>query len=91
MHRGVDGCGGGDGGDGGDGSCGCGCGCNVMCNLISLSLSLLLSLARKLIGGAEGIFQLMPARIIIISYLHLTQMKLKRRIYHRLYDYKCSI
>ena len=40
---------------------------NVMCNLISLSLSLLLSLAWKLIGGAEGIFQLMPARIIIIS------------------------
>ena len=59
---------------------GCGCGGNVMCNLISLSLSLLLSLAWKLIGGAEGIFQLMPARIIIISYLHFSQMNLKRMI-----------
>ena len=72
------------GGGGGRGGCG-----NVMCNLISLSLSLLLSLAWKLIGGAEGIFQLMPARIIIISYLHFSQMNLKRmKIYRNLSDYK---
>ena len=62
MHHGGGGRGRGGGRSGGGGRGG-----NVMCNLISLSLSLLLSLAWKLIGGAEGIFQLMPARIIIIS------------------------
>ena len=64
MVGGVDGVNAGDAVDGIDVG---GFGGNVMCNLISLSLSLLLSLAWKLIGGAEGIFQLMPARIIIIS------------------------
>ena len=63
---------------GGGGGCG-----NVMCNLISLSLSLLLSLAWKLIGGAKGIFQLLPANIIIISCLHFSQMNLQRMELYR--------
>ena len=50
----------------------CRSGCNVTCNLISLSLSLLLSLAWKLIAGAQGIFQLMPA--LSLSYSHFSKI-----------------